>query len=99
MGMAANPSGAHQAGRVFTGRIDEMCVSVRDRRTLARAARFTGIQKNQLSLIGVTLGSGWPSHLYSKCAPVRTLLTRAGRKQTIQSLPGLRTLRYHRPFD
>ena len=34
MGMAANPSGAHQAGRVFTGRIDEMCVSVRDRRTL-----------------------------------------------------------------
>jgi hypothetical protein len=24
MGMAANPSGAHQAGRVFTGRIDEV---------------------------------------------------------------------------
>jgi hypothetical protein len=40
MGMAANPSGAHQAGRVFTGRIDEMCVSVRDRRTLTPAARF-----------------------------------------------------------
>jgi hypothetical protein len=45
------------------------------------------------ALICVTLGSGWPSHLYSRCAPVRTLLTRAGRKQTTQSFPGLRTLR------
>jgi len=30
MGMAANPSGAHQAGRVFTGRIDRGGVSVCD---------------------------------------------------------------------
>jgi hypothetical protein len=37
MGMAANPSGAHQAGRVFTGRIDEgRRVSVLHRHTLAR---------------------------------------------------------------
>ena len=38
MGMAANPSGAHQAGRVFAGRIDGMGVSVRHRRTLTPAA-------------------------------------------------------------
>jgi hypothetical protein len=43
MGMAANPSGAHQAGRVFAGRIDEVCVSVRQRRTLT-PARFTEIE-------------------------------------------------------
>ena len=34
MGMAANPSGAHQAGRVFAGRIFEAGVSVRGRCTL-----------------------------------------------------------------
>jgi hypothetical protein len=44
-------------------------------------------------------GSWLASHLYSKCAPVRTLLTRADRKHTIQSFPRLRTLRYHRPFE
>jgi hypothetical protein len=44
MGMAANPSGAHQAGRVFAGRIDGLCVSVRDRRTLTPASWFTEIQ-------------------------------------------------------
>jgi hypothetical protein len=37
MGMAANPSGAHQAGRVFAGRIRlRRRVSVQRRRTLAR---------------------------------------------------------------
>lgn len=40
MGMAANPSGAHQAGRVFAGRTDEMCVSVRDLRTLTPVTRL-----------------------------------------------------------
>jgi hypothetical protein len=37
MGMAANPSGAHKAGRVFAGRIRlRRRVSVQRRRTLAR---------------------------------------------------------------
>jgi hypothetical protein len=48
MGMAANPTGAHQAGRVFTGRIDELCVSVRDRRMLTPAARFTRNQSQPI---------------------------------------------------
>jgi hypothetical protein len=42
MGMAANPSGAHQAGRVFAGRLDKVCVSVRHQRTLTPAAQFRG---------------------------------------------------------
>jgi hypothetical protein len=48
VGMAANPSGAHQAGRVFAGRIDELCVSVQDRRTLTPAARFTRNQSQPI---------------------------------------------------
>jgi hypothetical protein len=47
--MAANPSGAHQAGRVFTGRIDEgrrasvcrSCTLTRQRGMIARSGYRT----------------------------------------------------------